>query len=154
MKFVAPNMTMLVGAAIAAQLIGAAGGLLSLSKLPASTVQMLGISRKILSGLSSRATTRHVGFVFDAELVGTAPANLRKKTAHEIASKVTLAARVDSFCEDPSGSSGLKFLEDIKRKLEKWQEPPPAKQEKPLPAPDMGGNKKRRGGKRFVSPYL
>lgn len=38
--------------------------------------------------------------------------------------------------------------EEILRKLEKWQEPPPAKQPKPLPAPDAEV-KKRRGGKRL-----
>lgn len=32
--------------------------------------------------------------------------------------------------------------------MEKWQEPPPAKQTKVLPAPDMEP-KKRRGGRRF-----
>ena len=38
--------------------------------------------------------------------------------------------------------------EEIVRKIEKWQEPPPAKTIKPLPAPDAE-QKKRRGGKRL-----
>jgi U4/U6 small nuclear ribonucleoprotein PRP31 len=32
-------------------------------------------------------------------------------------------------------------------KIEKWQEPPPAKQAKPLPVPDLEA-KKRRGGRK------
>lgn len=36
----------------------------------------------------------------------------------------------------------------MKKKLEKWMEPPPAKQTKVLPVPDMEP-KKRRGGRRF-----
>ncbi len=36
----------------------------------------------------------------------------------------------------------------MKKKVEKWQEPAPAKQHKVLPVPDMEP-KKRRGGKRF-----
>ena len=38
--------------------------------------------------------------------------------------------------------------DEIVRKIEKWQEPPPAKIIKPLKAPDAEG-KKRRGGKRL-----
>ena len=36
----------------------------------------------------------------------------------------------------------------MKKKLEKWMEPPPAKQTRVLPVPDMEP-KKRRGGRRF-----
>jgi hypothetical protein len=36
----------------------------------------------------------------------------------------------------------------MRKKVEKWQEPPPAKQVKVLPAPDMEP-KKRRGGRRY-----
>lgn len=38
--------------------------------------------------------------------------------------------------------------DEIMAKIEKWQEPPPAKTIKPLPAPDAE-QKKRRGGKRL-----
>ena len=36
---------------------------------------------------------------------------------------------------------------EVQAKIEKWQEPPPAKTVKPLPAPDFE-KKKKRGGKR------
>ena len=54
-----------------------------------------------------------------------------------------------AFCF--SDSFGVKLREDIERKILKWKEPPPAKQEKPLPAPD-DRPRKRRGGKRCASP--
>jgi U4/U6 small nuclear ribonucleoprotein PRP31 len=38
--------------------------------------------------------------------------------------------------------------DDMLKKIEKWQEPPPAKTAKVLPVPD-GEAKKRRGGKRY-----
>ncbi len=38
--------------------------------------------------------------------------------------------------------------EEMRKKIEKWQEPPPAKIEKPLPVPDLE-QKKRRGGRRL-----
>lgn len=39
--------------------------------------------------------------------------------------------------------------DEIMRKIEKWQEPPPAKIAKPLPRPDEHEGKKRRGGRRL-----
>jgi hypothetical protein len=44
--------------------------------------------------------------------------------------------------------TGHKFRGDMAAKIEKWQEPPPAKTSKPLPAPDAE-IKKRRGGRRL-----
>ena len=37
---------------------------------------------------------------------------------------------------------------EVTRKIDKWQEPPPAKTAKPLPCPDAEV-KKRRGGRRL-----
>lgn len=56
------------------------------------------------------------------------PSDLRRKAARLVAAKVTLAARVDSFHQTPDGSTGFNLKEEIERKLEKWQEPPPVKQ--------------------------
>ncbi|MQM08557.1 hypothetical protein Taro_041410, partial [Colocasia esculenta] len=62
--------------------------------------------------------------------------------------KSTLAARVDSTRGDPTGKTGRDLREEIRKKIEKWQEPPPAKQPKPLPVPDSEP-KKKRGGRRL-----
>jgi U4/U6 small nuclear ribonucleoprotein PRP31 len=59
-----------------------------------------------------------------------------------------LAARVDSFRDSPDGSIGQQYFDEIQKKLEKFNEPPPAKKEKALPVPTEG-RKKRRGGARF-----
>ncbi len=50
--------------------------------------------------------------------------------------------------QDPSGTAGREMKEEMVKKIEKWQEPPPAKTAKVLPVPDAEG-KKRRGGKRY-----
>lgn len=42
---------------------------------------------------------------------------------------------------------GYDLKEEIERKFDKWQEPPPVKQVKPLPAP-LDGQRKKRGGRR------
>lgn len=58
-----------------------------------------------------------------------------------------MAARVDSFHESVDGNMGRALFEDIEQKFEKWQEPPPFKEAKPLPRPD-DAPKKKRGGRR------
>ena len=50
--------------------------------------------------------------------------------------------------QDPSGTAGREMKEEMLKKIEKWQEPPPAKTGKVLPRPDEEV-KKRRGGKRY-----
>lgn len=58
-----------------------------------------------------------------------------------------LAARVDACHESTDGHIGQMFREEIEKKLDKLQEPPPVKFVKPLPKPIDPGRKKR-GGKR------
>ena len=64
-----------------------------------------------------------------------------------IAAKCTLAARVDSFHESADVSLGQQLRNELEKKLEKWQEPPPVKEAKALPRPDDAPRKKR-GGRR------
>ena len=44
--------------------------------------------------------------------------------------KCTLLARVDAYGQDPSGSAGETMKDDMRKKVEKWQEPALAKQTK------------------------
>ncbi|KAK3190217.1 hypothetical protein Dsin_029778 [Dipteronia sinensis] len=61
---------------------------------------------------------------------------------------IDYAVRVDSTRGDPSGSAGRALRQDFHNKIEKWQEPPPAKLRKPLPVPDSEPKRKKRGGLR------
>ena len=64
-----------------------------------------------------------------------------------VSAKCCLAARIDSFHENLDGSAGRKFLEEIEKRLDKMQEPPPVKEAKALPRPDDPVRPKR-GGRR------
>lgn len=148
----APNLSAVLGSDIAAQLIGIAGGLNALSKMPACNVQVLGSKKKNTGGMSSasaiRAGDMHAGFIFDCDIIQKkTPPAWRSKAARLIGAKCTLMARIDAFGESPDGSTGRTFAEEIMKKIEKWQEAPPARTAKPLPAPGIEA-KKRRGGKR------
>lgn len=147
MSFIAPNLSAIVGTSTAAKLMGVAGGLTNLSKMPACNMLVLGAQKKMLSGFSSTAITPHTGFVYTCDIVKRTPTDLRRKAARLVACKCTLAARVDSFHESSLGNVGGVLREEIERKLDKLQEPPPVKQVKPLPAP-IDQPRKKRGGKR------
>lgn len=73
MAFIAPNISVIVGSSIAAKLMGIAGGLTKLSKIPACNVQLLGQQKKSLSGFSQVASLPHTGFVFYADIVQNTP---------------------------------------------------------------------------------
>ncbi|KXZ56164.1 hypothetical protein GPECTOR_1g140 [Gonium pectorale] len=148
MNRVAPNLSAVVGTEIAAKLMGVAGGLLALSRMPACNVQVLGAKRKTLAGFSSTTAQPHQGFISGCAIMAQTPPSLRSKAARLIAAKSTLLARKDAYGEDPTGNYGSEMRAEVIRKIEKWQEPPPAKQVKPLPAPDAEA-KKRRGGRRL-----
>eukprot|EP00123_Amoebidium_parasiticum_P012768 comp21559_c0_seq1/m.30094 comp21559_c0_seq1/g.30094 ORF comp21559_c0_seq1/g.30094 comp21559_c0_seq1/m.30094 type:complete len:494 (-) comp21559_c0_seq1:53-1534(-) len=145
MSFIAPNLTCVCGASTAAKIMGAAGGLINLCKIPACNVLVLGAQKKALAGFSTTAILPHTGFIFYSETVQKQPPEYRKKAARLIAGKCALAARVDACHEAPDGRLGLEFRADIEKKLDKMQEPPPPKKPKPLPKPDDPIRKKRAG---------
>eukprot|EP01094_Clydonella_sp_ATCC50884_P028189 TRINITY_DN8378_c0_g1_i1.p1 TRINITY_DN8378_c0_g1~~TRINITY_DN8378_c0_g1_i1.p1 ORF type:complete len:516 (+),score=182.80 TRINITY_DN8378_c0_g1_i1:93-1640(+) len=154
MEFLAPNLSAIVGTSVAAKLIGAAGGLMALARMPASNVQMLGSSHKSLAGFSTASTVRHVGYIFECDIMRNTPPSVRKQAIRLISTKSTLAARADCYSGgrpaegQERGAVGQKMATEIKKRIEKLQEPPPAKQLKALPAPDDQPRKKR-GGKRM-----
>ncbi|PIA62021.1 hypothetical protein AQUCO_00200185v1 [Aquilegia coerulea] len=148
MGYISPNLSAIVGSAVAAKLMGTAGGLSALAKMPACNVQLLGAKRKTLAGFSSATSQLHIGFVEQTEIYQSTPPSLRNRACRLLAAKSTLAARVDSVRGDPTGKTGRTLRDEILKKIEKWQEPPPAKLPKPLPVPDSEP-KKKRGGRRL-----
>ncbi|KAI3887377.1 hypothetical protein MKX03_002781, partial [Papaver bracteatum] len=148
MGYIAPNLSAIVGSAVAAKLMGTAGGLTALAKMPACNVQLLGAKRKTLAGFSTATSQYRVGYLEHTEIFQTTPPALKMRACRVLAAKSTLAARVDSIRGDPTGKTGRNLREEIRKKIEKWQEPPPAKQPKPLPVPDSEP-KKKRGGRRL-----
>ncbi|KAK4488841.1 hypothetical protein RD792_004631 [Penstemon davidsonii] len=148
MGYIAPNLSAIVGSAVAAKLMGTAGGLTALAKMPACNVQLLGAKRKNLAGFSTATSQFRVGYLEQTEIFQSTPPALRMRACRLLAAKSTLVARVDSTRGDPTGKTGRTFRDDIHKKIEKWQEPPPAKQPKPLPVPDSEP-KKKRGGRRL-----
>ena len=139
MSLLAPNMSALVGTRTATKLLGAAGGLAALAKIPACNLHLLGAARKHSGGLSTihGASTRFSGFLAQAELVAETPEEYRTQALRMVAGKATLAARMDASggAGARSGEYGRALYAEIEHKIEKLLEPPPAKLIKALPVP-------------------
>ncbi|KAJ0257056.1 Nop domain-containing protein [Hirschfeldia incana] len=148
MGCIAPNLSAVVGSAVAAKLMATAGGLSGLAKMPSCNVQVLGQKRKNLDGFSSATTQSRVGYLEQTKIFENTPPGLKKHAIKLLAGKSTLAARIDASRGDPSGTNGRSLREEIEKKIEKLQEPGVARQPKSLPVPDMTP-KKKRGGRRL-----
>lgn len=147
MGVLAPNVSAVIGAALAARLITHAGGLTSLARMPAQNIMLVGSTGTTAKTGGSSGTGVARGVVYNCDLIQSSPLAVRNRALKLVAGKVSLAARVDSFHESPTGDVGKNLREKIVQSLVKAQEPPPAPMKKSLPIPD-DGPKRRRGGKR------
>jgi len=97
MTEVAPNIQGLVGSLLGARLIGYAGGLERMAKLPSSTIQVLGAEKALFRSLRTNALPPKHGIIFQFPEIHQNPRWLRGKIARALAGKITIAARVDAF---------------------------------------------------------
>jgi len=147
MNVLAPNLSAIVGTTTAAKLLGVAGGLNGLAKMPACNVHLLGAQKKIAAGFSTATQKRHTGFIFQSELVTQTPPEYQLKVQRTVGAKCALAARMDLERQRRDGTYGELLREKIEKHIDKLAAPPPSKVVKALPIPN-DGPKKRRGGKR------
>ncbi|TFK29285.1 U4/U6 small nuclear ribonucleo protein Prp31 [Coprinopsis marcescibilis] len=147
MNVLAPNLSAIVGTTTAAKLLGVAGGLAALAKMPACNVHLLGAQKKIAAGFSTATQKRHTGFIFQSELVTQTPPEYQLKVQRTVGAKSVLAARMDLERQRRDGTYGEDLREKIEKHIDRLAAPPPSKVIKALPIPN-DGPKKRRGGKR------
>lgn len=91
----APNLSRLLGPLLAAKLLSLAGGIDRLSRLPASTIQVLGAERAFFEHLRGHAPPPRHGLLFLHPDIQGAPRRLRGKLARALAGKTAIAARMD-----------------------------------------------------------
>lgn len=161
MKFVsnriprfAPNLTAVVGAHTAAQLLGASGGLKKLAFTANSNIQALGSKTQIAIGFGHTGI-RQRGFLYYAPIVQGVPSEYRVNVMRIVSGKIVLASRIDFFSSqnpENDGSDfsvidveGEKMRKDIEERIEKLLEPPENRGPKALPIPIDKPSKKRAG---------
>lgn len=151
MAELAPNLTALLNSSgLAAILVGMAGGLTELARVPACNLVVMGQTKAVdLAGYSSTAMAPHTGVLFFCDLVQETPAFLQRKALKLVAAKASLASRIDAFEKRNKDTSVVEAMRaEIKSKLDKLQQPPQAQKVKALPPPDIMSGKKKRGGRR------
>lgn len=148
MFLLAPNLTVLLGSALTAQLISSVGSLKNLVTTSSQNLIVIGNSKKTNTGMSNVHKMYGVGILAYSEIVQSMNENYRGKAIKLLASKCSLAARIDYFKKYPEGQYGLMLRDQIIQHLVKLQEPPPLKQKKVLPIPDEKV-KRKRGGRRY-----
>jgi nucleolar protein 56 len=155
MKEVAPNMTSLAGPMIGARLISLAGGLMELSRLPASTIQVLGAEKALFRSLRTGAKPPKHGIIFQHPYLHRASWWQRGKVARVLAGKLSIAAKIDAYSGEYQADE-LKYylekrIEEIKKKypkptIRKEQARPPGRER---PKQEF----RRQGWKRRDGPF-
>ena len=128
---VAKNTSHLAGPLIGARLISLTGGLDRLSKVPSSTIQLLGAEKALFKHLKDNAKPPKHGVIFQHPMVHRAPPWQRGKIARAFAAKISIAVKMDRYGKDFIGPELEKQLnkrvEDIKKRYPK---PKPGKKAK------------------------
>ena len=118
MAQVAPNLRAVIGGSIGARLISLAGGLEDLSKLPASTIQVLGAEKALFRALRTKAKPPKHGVIYQYPDIRGSPKWQRGKIARAIAGKIAIAARVDAMSGEYVGD---KLAADLKARIAEIQ---------------------------------
>lgn len=111
---VMPNTSALIGGLVAARLMAHAGGLLPLSRFPASAIQVLGARTALFSHLKNHTPSPKHGIIFQHRRVHNAPRDLRGRVARVLAGKLAIAARLDYF----RGITAPEFLEQAQNSID------------------------------------
>jgi nucleolar protein 56 len=106
MNAVAPNLTALIGEMVGSKLISHSGSLISLAKYPASTIQILGAEKALFRALKTKGKTPKYGLIFNSTFIGRAGMKNKGRVSRYLANKCAIAARLDSFSENPTSKFG------------------------------------------------
>ncbi|KAL8286285.1 hypothetical protein RQP46_004773 [Phenoliferia psychrophenolica] len=151
-SLLAPNISAIVGTMTATKILGIAGGLPGLNRIPASNIYLLGATKKLSTGFStaSHSVDRlHTGFIYQCPMAQNTRQEDRMKAQRKIGAKVALAARVDIAGSSPDGAYGEEMVEKLEREMDRLARPSLKKVVKALPRPEEKvGKSSRRGGRR------
>ena len=97
MENIAPNLTELIGESVGARLMTHAGGLNNLSKLPASTIQILGAEKALFRALKTKSATPKYGLLFNSTFISRATTQRKGKISRLLANACAKSSRLDNF---------------------------------------------------------
>lgn len=107
-----PNTKAVCGGILGAKLIEHAGSLKKLSKMPASTIQILGAESALFRHMRTGAKPPRHGIIANHALIAKAQDKMHGKIARALADKISIAVKVDYFKGRFIGDKLRKELED------------------------------------------
>ncbi len=111
---IAPNFSSIAGPLLAARLISLVGGLEKLAKKPSSTIQLLGAEKALFRYLHGRGRSPKYGSLYMHSLIQQAPANKKGKIARVLASKLSIAIKMDYY---GGANKSDQFKKDLEEKI-------------------------------------
>ncbi len=117
---ICPNATYLIGGKLTAKFINLAHGLDKLASLPASTIQLLGAEKALFKYLRRKKKgkpPKH-GIILFTKYVSTLPKSKRGKMARTLASKLSIAFKLDYGKSSFMGKELKKYVEKRYKELQ------------------------------------
>jgi len=135
MDKIAKNTAYLAGTLVGARLISLTGGLDRLSKVPSSTIQLLGAEKALFKHLKDNAKPPKHGVIFQHPIIHRAPHWQRGKIARALAGKISIAVKMDRY---GNTFMGPELEEQLNKRVEE------IKKKYPKPKPKKKGTKKHK----------
>jgi nucleolar protein 56 len=114
LKEIAPNFTEIATPMLAAKLIAKAGGMDKIAKMASSTIQLIGAERALFRYLHGKGKSPKFGILFNHPLIQNVPEKMKGKVARLLASKLSIAAKMDYYSKKYVGD---KLKEDLNKKI-------------------------------------
>ncbi|NOX71286.1 MAG: hypothetical protein GXO64_01120 [Candidatus Micrarchaeota archaeon] len=112
---VAPNTAAIATPVIAARMISIAGGLDRMSKMPSSTIQLLGAEKALFRHLKGQGKAPKYGVLFLHPQIQNSPKSIRGKVARLLASKISLASKIDMYSKKDESE---KMKKEVAKKVQ------------------------------------
>ncbi len=113
LKEVAPNLLNIIGTTLATKIIAKSGGLKKMSRMPSSTIQLIGAEKALFRYLHGKGKSPRHGIIFSHPLIQNSKDENRGKMARLIASKISIASKIDYFSKEFKGNA---LKDEINRK--------------------------------------
>lgn len=113
----APSLTKVAEAPVGARLIARSGSIRKLAMMPSTSVQTLGAEKALFRHLTKGARPPKHGIIFQHPYVRNSPKSIRGKVASTLASKISLAARMDYITGEDGGNDLRASLDSIVKNL-------------------------------------
>jgi nucleolar protein 56 len=111
---IAPNSCNIIGPIITARMISLAGNMNNLSKMPASTIQILGAENAFFRYKKEGGKNPKHGIIFQNNMINQAPKKHRGKISRVIASKLSIAIKADYYTKRDISKD---LIKEIHKKL-------------------------------------